>query len=241
MLDCCGYLLLFMKKLLQISFFSVLMIASWQQSYSQISNISGLNGSVLMKQNYNEVKGSPFLVDKWMQGDVQFANGTVLKNIAIMYDQVKDALLFKGKNDEDYYFNDPIREFTINYVNITHIKISKSTFRSGFAASKGLTTNSFFEILVDGKMKLLKRTNKTISETKEFNSATVVKNVNTNTVYYLTSGDAPIALKKLDTKSLIANLATEKATKAQDYISSNNLNLKNQDDLARVISYYNTL
>jgi hypothetical protein len=214
-------------------------MASSEVSYSQISNLSDLNGTVFRIQSYEEVNGSPFLVNKWMQGDVKFTNGSVLKSIPLMYDQVKDALLFKGKNNEDYYFNDPVREFTISY--ISNDKNFNGTFRNGFSASKGLTASSFYEVLIDGKTKLLKRNNKTISETKEFNSATAIKNVNVNTVYYITNGETLIALKKLDAKSLIEALDSTKATNVQKFISSDKLNLKNQEDLVRVIAYYNTL
>lgn len=190
-------------------------------------------------QSYQDVNGSPFLVNKFVQGDVKFTNGKIAKNIAIMYDQVLDAVIFKGKNNEDYYFTDKIAEFIIDYNNLNGEQ--KSIFRNGFAVDKNLTDQSFFQVLIDGKIKLLKRNQKTITSTKEYNSATVVKNINEAVTYYITKDNVPLALKRLDNKSLMSLFDAQYASKIADYLTSNKLNLKSEIDLINVIQYYNTL
>lgn len=227
-----------MTKLFKYYCFLFLIVVSIPSAYGQISNISDMSGTVLRKQSYQEVNGSPYFVDKWMKGDVKFANGRELKNIALLYDQVKDALLFKGKDNEDYYFNDQVSQFTVYY--ISDDKNFTGNFRNGFSA-KGLTNLSFFEVLYDGKTKLLKRNNKSISESKEYNSATTVKTVHTNTVYYIANSTTAVALKKLDMKSLTEALDATKVEKVKEYVSSNQLNLKFQQDLIRILSFYDTL
>lgn len=205
-----------------------------------LENLTDMNGTVWRINTYAEIKGSPFLLEGWAKGNVKFTNNSVLKNVALKYDQVMGDLLFKGKNDESYYFNDPVREFSLTYID-NNLEINQK-FRNGFPNVKNLTEKSFYEVLVDGKVKLLKRNNKSISETKEFNSATVVKEVNQNIVYYIARGTEIIPLKKsLDLKSLAAAIDPQKPATVIDFSNQNKFDPRTEADLEKIVTYYNSL
>lgn len=205
----------------------------------KIENLTDMNGRVWMVNTYAEIKGSPFLVENWVQGNVKFANGKVLNNIALKYDQIKDELLFKGKNNEDYYFSDPVKEFSLTYIDKDQEFNRK--FSNGFPASKNLTDKSFYEIIVDGKVKLLKKNMKSITETKEFNSATVVKEVNENIGYYLAKGNELIPIKKMDVKTLANAIDAQKSSLIIDFSTKNNFSPKVEIDLKKIVTYANSI
>ena len=226
-----------MEKIIRIIFASLFTIGlSTNFAKAQISNLSDISGTVITQKNYAEVNGSPYFFDKWVNGNVVLANGKAIKDIGLKYDQVKDELLFAGKNNEEYYFNDPIKEFTLvgekNKVAFVFL------FRNGFPDMKNLTVKSFYEVVTDGEIKLLKKNVKSISETKEYNSATTVKNINDNFNYYLANSTGITQLKKDDMKVLATALNEQKSSLILEYAKKNKLSPKKEEDLIKVITFY---
>ena len=226
-----------MEKIIRIIFASLFTIGlSTNFAKAQISNLSDISGTVITQKNYAEVNGSPYFFDKWVNGNVVLANGKSIKDIGLKYDQVKDELLFAGKNNEEYYFNDPIKEFTLfeKKNNIAFVFL----FRNGFPDVKNLTVKSYYEVVMDGEIKLLKKNVKSISETKEYNSATTVKNINDNFNYYLANSTGITQLKKDDMKVLATALNEQKSSLILEYAKKNKLSPKKEEDLIKVITYY---
>lgn len=217
---------------LQFILFSLL---GYSQAKSQIVNLNDVSGTVLKEQNYLELNGTSFFNDKWLKGDVTFEDGKNIKNIALKYDLVQDQVVFLGKNDFEYYFNQPVKEFSlINDEN-------KYLFRNGFPSIKNFDENSYFEVLSDLKVKLLKKNSRSISETKEFNSATVVRNVLDNVTYYFFKNGGLVNFKKDDIKNVAKLLDAEKSPQIIDFYLQNKLNIKREEDLKKIIEYYNTI
>ncbi len=219
--------------------FALTLGSSFSTNAQGIQNLTDISGTVMKTNTYSEIKGSPFLTENWAQGNVKFVNGRVLTNIALKYDQVKDELLFKGKDNEEYYFSDLISEFDISYAK-TQGEV-KQRFINGFTPSKNLTEKSFYEVLVDGKVRLLKRSNKTITETKEYNAATSVKEINENVAYYIGKAGDAAPLKKNDIKTVANLIDVQKSAAIIDYANKNNVNPKTEIGLRQIVNYYNSL
>ncbi|RZK41460.1 MAG: hypothetical protein EOO90_11175 [Pedobacter sp.] len=222
-----------MTKLFKIALVLFIVMDS-SNLYAQISNLSDVRGNVLRQNSYVEMDGSPYLSEKWQNGTVIFASGKIVKDVALKYDQVKDELLFSGKDNEEYYFNEAVAEFTLKGEND---KIS--VFKNGFPVLKNLTKNSFYEILVDGEVKLLKKNIKTINESKEFNSATTTRSIEENLSYYIFKANSLVQLKKGDLKSLASALDPQKSEAIIEFARNNKLNLNKEEDLKKLLIYYN--
>lgn len=206
------------------------------KSLAQGQPVGDMAGNVLKTKKYTEINGSPYLTDSWATGTVKFKNGKVINNVLLKYDQVADELSFAGKNDEEYFFNDRVSEFTLTYIddNMDH----KKYFKSGFPTINNLSDKSFYEVLVDGAVSLLKKNAKDITQVKEFNSATTVKTVNNNIRYYIVKSNEITHLKKLDSKNLANSLDAGKANLIIDFIKRNDLNPKKDEDLKKIVLYY---
>lgn len=229
-----------MKKTLKITFAIAFAIGiNTSCLKAQISNLNDISGTVLKQQNYFEVNGSPYFYEKWVKGSVTFTNGKIVKDIALKYDQVKDELLFVGKDNQEYYFNDPVKEFTL--IGEKNNRPVVFLFRNGFSAVKNLNVKSYYEVITDGELKLMKKNIKTLSETKEYNSATTIKSINENFNYYLAKPNLIFQLKKDDMSVLAKALDEQKSSLILEYAKKNKLSPKKEEDLIKVMSYYNSI
>ncbi|MES2652151.1 MAG: hypothetical protein V4663_10440 [Bacteroidota bacterium] len=184
---------------------------------------------------YKNVNGSPYLFEDWTLGTAKTIDNATKKDIQLKYDEVEDILIMKGDNNKLLIFPVQVAEFNINdpKTNIARL------FRSGFTATKTNTDKSFFEVIADGKVRLLRKNHKIISESKEYSGA-INKSISDGIKYYLVNEDnTPVAVK-LDIKSISA-LLPAKQVQLTEYAKTNKLNLKNHEDAVKLISYYNSL
>jgi hypothetical protein len=191
-------------------------------------------GRPLIIHQYVDVEGSPYLIDDWAKGVIKLKDGRTYKNMDIKYDQIEDKLLFR--NPKDYAtleFVEPIKEFTLSYI-ADDIAYAKH-FRSGY----GLEKNAFYEVLADGGVEFLKQTQKSIKESHGYNSATITKSIDADVKYYLCIAGQLRPVKK-DKKSIF-NALSDRQPQLEAYIKANNLNLKDEVDLTRLVVYYNSI
>ena len=192
-------------------------------------------GRVIMNQKYTDVQGSPFLSDSWTKAIVRLKSNGTFKNLEVKYDLVEDQLLFRNnKTDQPMEFIDQVLEFKL----VTDDGIS-SLFMKGFKAIDNNTTNSFYQVLCDGGIQLLKRKIKKVIEDRAYSSAVTVKTFNEVESYYIAKANTPIKIKK-DKKQILSVLA-DHAAELENYIQQNKLNVKVDEDLIKLIAYYNTL
>ena len=181
---------------------------------------------------YDGVNGSPFLLSDWAKGSV--TSGTaMLKNQLLKFDEVENRLLIKGDDGLAKTFKAVINSFTITDKN------KERVFLSGF--HKGIENDNFtfFEVLGGEKVKFLKRNVKTISVNTEY-SGKVVKNVTSEIKYFISWPDKAPQNIKLGEKDILIALVS-KEPELTSYIKSHKLNLKREDDVVKLINYYNTL
>ncbi|MBC5993860.1 hypothetical protein [Pontibacter cellulosilyticus] len=228
-----------MKTLLtKLVFSAALVCAAAASASAQFVALNDHLGVPVRTKSYTDVKGSPFLFDDWVRGSVIVANGTKFEKVNLMYDQVADELVFKSEKGETKTFVDPVKEFSFKR-EIDNVVIGEKVFRNGFTPIDGAKPHTFYEVLVDDQTKLLKRTSKSIMEEITYSSATKVKSFETNTAYYI-ARDNKLTKIKNDKKSVLAALGN-KQPELETFIKKNMLDLKKDEDFAKLIAYYNTL
>jgi hypothetical protein len=178
--------------------------------------------------------GNPFFSTDWVKGDVTFSNGNVQKDKIVKYSELKDILYTQAQGNQYGLFDTPVTQFTIYNTDGTTAHFSI------FPGNGKVADNAFFQVLADGKVKLLKKNAKAISESKAgIGTAVVTKTVVDNIDYYLLIDGKAVRVKK-DKKAIEAALGN-KQTELDAYAQTNKLNLKKDDDLAKLITYYDTL
>ena len=184
-------------------------------------------------EKYSEVKGSPFLFDKWMGGIVTTSAGKY-KVTGVKLDAYENTL-FLNKKDEAFEFNDEV----VSFVLMPDVADSSSYlyFKKGFTGS-GLERRQFAQVLTEGNVSLIKSVIKMVSENNEINHG-VVKSFKTITRYYVIK-DNVVTLLKNNNKDVIALLSNQEE-KIKAFIAQNKLAAKNDRDLVRIFTYYNSL
>ena len=186
--------------------------------------------------NASTMIGSPYLHPDFAEGTITLSNGTIYEGVNIMYDQVRDVIVFKGKDGQVKELIEPVKEFTINYIH-NNGKLHK-TFRKGYSG-EGVSADAFLEVLADGKTTLLKKTSKKIFDRKGYSSATIDREVQESEEYYIATGNKLTKVKK--TKGSLLAAMPGKADDLQSYIKTNALNLRNDSDIIKLVDHYNSL
>lgn len=223
-----------MKNILFLFFIPLAFLNS--ESFAQGMFMQDVSGRPILSTTYENVSGSPYLSPNWVMGKVVLSNTKVYNNINLKYDEIKDEVIFQGK-DGNPMVVDNVTEFKLG----PHDGVTDSTtFRNGFPVYKANKATSFYEVLVDGNTKLLKKTIKIINSSREYNSATVDKNIVESVVYYLVNKKGEINLISKDKKAFLKVLS-DKETELNSFISENKLNFKTEGDMTKLTIYYNGL
>lgn len=221
----------------QTIFFVVLMLAAFPFIARAQGVMTSNQGTPFTSQVYAEVNGSPYLASKWATGNVALKSGEIYKSVEIKYDQVGDQLLFKADNGDSLLFAQPVHEFELPVTEKG--KTTNSNYRNGFPAVNGNTAINFYEVINDGKVKILKRTKKNIQSHKDYSSANMINDINTNITYYILKDNAMILIKP-GSKTILDALS-DKSAEVGKYIKDNNLDARQDADLGKIFAYYNSL
>jgi hypothetical protein len=184
-------------------------------------------------EKYTDVRGVPFLFDKWMKAVIYIDQG-FYEGLEIKYDLFDNKLYF-NKNDESFELQENVLKFTL----FTKPNDSSTAiyFKKGFKGS-GLNADQFVQVLVDGNIKLLKSDIKSLTEMSEINAG-MVKTFATTTRYYVVNNTG-IFLVRLNKNELFPYIQ-DKMPQLQNYINEKGLNLKKDSDLINLLKFYNSL
>lgn len=191
------------------------------------SYYSDIQGKALKEARADDAEGSPYLLDGWATGSATISKGTY-DNMKLKYDLKNDAPVFASKDNAPMNFAEPVKRFTIN----------NRTFANGFPAIGAQMKDSYYEVLSDGKTKLLKHLAKHIEETKTYGAATANREYVATEAYYVFKNDKMSAIKP-DKKAVLALMA-DKAAQIDDYLKANKVNFKNDADLGKLFDKYNS-
>jgi|GEM_PF-6491051 len=217
-----------MKKLL-LFFVAVTLLHFTAKSQVYMRDI---NGTPFSERNTADLGGSPFFNDQFLKGSIKMEDNSVYKDLYLRYDQEADQLVYRKEvASASMLPSGRVTQFSIE------LPGGEAKFRS-ITDDKG--DAGFYQILQEGKTSLLKKTKKRIVENVEYNSTSRSKSMKTEVDYFLQTADKKLIPIKKDKKSFTKVLA-DKQNEVATYIEQNKLNLKSDNDMSKLISYYNTL
>ncbi len=176
---------------------------------------------------------SKFVEQKWSPTIVKFHNGSTLLS-QVIFDQYNNKLYYlqQGVIME---FGVPVKEFTISLIQ------GKDSvfllFRNGYPAVERQTDETFYEVLVDGNLQLLRCKAKTIRLHKDVDVPEEKRDYKSE-LFYAFLPDHRMVLVKKDKTDLMKQLP-EYADKIAQLVEKNKLKLKNENDFARLFLLLN--
>lgn len=171
----------------------------------------------------------------WNAGHIYLSSGDSLAGYYIRYDLIKNHLEvlwgsrkvgIYGTNIASFYWFSPARQ-----------QLQKFISKREFTFQNPENVAGFLEILADGEVRLLK--SKTIIPRYQGTSPSLVpddgsSDLNSIKDYFLVRGDD--VFKVSGRKKLMEFLSSEKA---ETFMKTQKLNLNSEEDLIKVIEYYN--
>ena len=202
------------------------------QGYTQgLSNAGGQvflqdsNGKLLTSNNYTDVDGNPYFPKEWVEGTVSLKGGKVLAYNALRLNTITGNLEFKF-TDKAYDVINPMNEFTLETLK----------FRKGFEPFEKQNTETFYQVLYDGKQKLLCYRLGSIYLDSPYNSATKTKKFQLSETYYLQKADGKLHELKKNLKFFLLQIG-DNSRQLEEYCKKENIKLRSWNDAVRILEH----
>ena len=248
-----------MKKLTSVLFFligtTVFAQNNMMQNTKDALNVGGLKvGQHTSTMLYgfdtrtSEVLGSYYLDQDWSLATVRFYPKTIsTPKGSVKLDSLTDVQIKIILYGNDVEFNTPegvkvisgtlIKSFTLQKLNqLPKNYVSTLEFIDNYDKIKP----SFFELLVDGKVKLLEYTRVNIQKpdyVEAFNTGSKDIKITKDKQLFITQGKE--VLKLNTNKKEILELMSDKKAEVEAFIKQNNLSIKDRVDLLQIFKFYN--
>ncbi|SNR28971.1 hypothetical protein SAMN04488009_0866 [Maribacter sedimenticola] len=222
-----------MYKLFSFLFLMTQIVLS--QSVQPIGNSSGLMTTAQMGMSYYEVpiEGTPYVNELFKKGTT-IINGNYKNDGLMRYNAYQDAIEIKNENGS-------VRTLLRRENIIANIDGTMYMVRN--YKSMGQIKAGYFNPLNEGYTRLLLKPKKIFLQAENpENGYDVYKPAKYMDVslYYIQQGDHPAIEIKLNKKSVLKLLGGN-SDNLKKYIKQNDLNLRLQEDIIRLLNYYNTL
>lgn len=208
----------------------------YAQQYRLREFLTDRSGRLLNKSKKTEVWGSEYLNDDWYNGNVRM-NGNKLYGIEKMRYNILQNLVEYQFEGLTYGLADEITEFDIEDRNGDNN--SKRIFRKGFRNDENPSEKLFYEILYDGKTKLVRKW--------AINIVTYTEPMTTNQTrrylqvfsLYISKNNQLFKIKK--DKKHVLKVLEDKHDELSKYISASNIALNTEENIIEVLRFYDGL
>ena len=218
------------KNLRNVNDLSTLKISEESENNYTGNELSGARKTSM--DDFAGVEGSMYLYNAWKDGKCVLKDGSELKNRKYRYNIYFQQMQFAFEGDTlAFGVPEQLRKLCLD---------NKTFIYSEFIDDENGKANSYFQIIENGENKLLLK--RTINYKFKNMSGTglpydtFIRHIS----FYIQKGDNPAELLPNRKKSFV-KLFDENQDKISIFIKKNRLNIRNIDDMKKIISYYNTL
>jgi hypothetical protein len=235
-----------MKKQLWILVFLMSLV---QLSNAQANNINttGKFGSQIFlsdvygrafENKYGDINGSAYFLPDYKFSTIILSDGRKYSNVKAKLNLVEHEVVFKSTSGEEGFIGKGMVS-TISIVDSTKQGIKNYTFQSGFPKIDNQTSLYFYQVYTTGKVALLKSINKSIEERLNELSGEKSKEFMVRENGYIYMGGEMKRIKK--EKEFFMNILADQAGPVNQYLIANKINFKNDDQIVKLIEFYNSL
>jgi hypothetical protein len=220
-----------MKKLFIIlSLLSLNFFSDAQSDFEQNTTLENLvNGKFMGSKKYTDVEGSPYFPTQWVSGTVTLKAGKIYSLPFLRLNTMNGSLEFQA-NDKPYDVVNSIREFTLGSM----------IFKNGFESIGGNDSETFYEVIYDGKNKLLCKHESTIRTEQPYNSASKVSTFVSKQTYFLSKNDGKMYEVKKNLKNLLMAFNSQ-TSQIEQYCKREDLKLRSWNDAVKVLEFADSL
>lgn len=194
-----------------------------------------VGGEPVMNARFTKlVEGSPYFKDDWMKGEVTINGDQQFAGVYLKLDLYDNQLHFKDKTGNELIATATIKKVTLFDSSVQEVY----NFINGSFIITNNKQTGWYQTLADGKVSLFKQYKKQLREDRPYGSATFEQSIFTSPHYFiLVNGDFREIKKFKD----IPGMLSDKKDQLSQYIKTNNLSGKTDDDFMKLINYFNGL
>ena len=228
-------------KLIQIVFYIALFVvelnAQSETGANQLLN-DGNGRPLYLKSNYTG-EGSPFLYDEYLPAALLATNGKLYTNVMVKLNVVENELYYQLPDGQQMISTTPV-----NKVYFLKASMGETAFDSLIVTSASGPVNSkgsgIYVVCSQGKSTLLKKVQITFKDLQEYGNTNIVRSFRRKEILMIQQKNGMIVplIKDEDT---ILNLMKDQRARVKKFVTENKLNLKKDDDILTVFTFYNSL
>lgn len=180
-----------------------------------------------------ELFGNPYIIREWSDGAVKFTSGRVVYQFKLRFDCVRNMLLLQFQGST-FAAESKVKEFVI----YTQKKKDSLVFRKGFPSVDKGTDNTYYQVLLEDKLQLVRLVSKNIVEEKELVSSTNATrgHLEEEEKYYLLKDGVMIHLPA--GKEEILKALPDKADALSAFINEKRLRFRTPEDYTLLAKKY---
>lgn len=216
---------------------------SWGQSASansfEVITSKGISSSAFRirpEGRYRQIKGSPYLNEQWTAGQVWLDGDSIPGSFLMRYNIYGNEMQFIF-NADTFAIGNPLL--------INDLDLDGRRFKYLAFMYNDNPNMAFFETLVEGKWRLLARHQVVLQAGREpmtpYHPQNEYDRFVHQVIYYLQTADNPSPQPAPNSKREWLVLAASKQEQVNSYIKNNKLKVNRQEDLKRLVAFYNTL
>lgn len=192
-------------------------------------------GQTPREDEMNSITGNPYLMKDWCDGVVRFTSGRNMTQFKLKFDCLKNMLLLQFEGNA-FAAESKVKEFVM-YPK----KKDSLLFRRGFPSTNKTTDQTYFHVLLQDKISLLRLVARNIIEEKQLVSVNgrINRRMEEIEFYYLLRNGEMVLLPASRTE-LPAVFADKKEPLAR-FIAANQLKMQHPEDFVAVVKKYNEL
>lgn len=212
-----------------------------EENLMRIATQAGTIFTTNMDELYEGVKGTPYLYDEWKPGNIYLTDSTFIKDVKIKYNVYTDDLLYLNSTSGDSLIinRNMIWKFEITDTPSDDIVLMEEMdLKPGKTDKKG-----FVRLIYDGRTKLILKYNKTFIRANYKGAYAAGNKYDEYTddyqYYIIKSTNTPVRIKL--NKNSVVKALSDKEEKVRAYTGEHQLNLKNEDDVAELVKFYDNI
>jgi hypothetical protein len=186
-----------------------------------------------LKLNVEDVEGSAYLNEEFINGAVILATGAEYSDIPLRYNVYNEQIEFRNHKGDVFNINNPasINKLTIGPSKFIYVKYIRSKNE----------IHLFAEVIAEGKLSLLKHHRINLQPAKQaetHKAAQPPKFVKIPSEYLIKKEDGNVQLIK--NKKELLNILSDKSKRIEEIIDREKLSVKVEGDLKRIVEFYNS-
>jgi hypothetical protein len=198
----------------------------------QTGNATTMRFYNMPENTYNVLEGSPYSSVEFKDGSIlpSLLNAKWISGYKLRYNSYANQLEFKESNVIKKVFSTDIKAF----------RIGDAVYQSGFPVIDKFNKNSFYHVLYQGKVNLLKNSTTLLQEVKTHDDVKQGDKFTTYDYYYLLENEE---MKKFFTtkKAFLKVISPAKIPAVETFINDKKLKFKDEKDFTEVVKFYDSL